>query len=83
MYSIILTDGTLKNINGDSIEWIERSRMVKIYNNRKVVARINMDNVVGWIESDNIAECENITKGFEDFTKMLFRQGMAESENKE
>ena len=80
MYSIFLTDGTLKNINGDSIEWLEKTRTVRIYSNRKVVARINMDNVAGWIDSDNVAECENITKGFEDFTKMMFKQGMAESE---
>lgn len=54
MFSIILTDGTLKNIEGDSIEWIEKSRMVKIYDFHKLVARINMNNVVGWINSDNI-----------------------------
>lgn len=80
MYSIMLTDGTLKNIKGDSIEWIEKTRTVRIYSNRKVVARINMDNVAGWIDSDNVAESENITKGFEEFTRLMFKQGNAESE---
>jgi hypothetical protein len=59
MYSIVLTNGTIKNIKGDIIEWIERARMVKIYNDRKLVARINMDNVVGWIDADCMIKSED------------------------
>ena len=33
--------------------------MVKFYNDRELVARINMDNVVGWIDADCKAESED------------------------
>ena len=47
MYSIILTNGKIVNINATVVEWCEKSRMVKLFNDRTIVARINMDNVVG------------------------------------
>ena len=52
MYSIILTNGKIVNINATVVEWCEKSRMVKLFNDRTIVARINMDNVVGWINTD-------------------------------
>jgi len=52
MYSIVLTDGKIINVNTTELEWIEKSRTIRIFNNRKVVARINMDNIVGWIDSN-------------------------------
>ena len=52
MYSIVLTDGKVININAESVEWCEKSRTIRLFNERHVVARINMDNVVGWIEED-------------------------------
>ena len=58
MYSIVLTDGKIINIEADEIQWGEKSQMVKFYNDREMVARINMDNVVGWIDADYKAESE-------------------------
>ena len=52
MYSIVLTDGKIINIKATEIEWYEKSRMIKLINDRQIVARINMDNVVGWIDTD-------------------------------
>ena len=58
MYSILLTDGKIININATEVEWCEKSRMIKLINGRQIVARINMDNVVGWIDADYKAESE-------------------------
>lgn len=52
MYSIVLTDGKIINIKADEVEWNEKTRMIKLINSRQIVARINMDNVVGWIDTD-------------------------------
>ena len=56
MYSIILADGKIINIKADEADWNEKTRTIRLINNseRKVVARINMDNVVGWINADMI-----------------------------
>ncbi len=59
MYSIVLTDGKIINIKADEIEWCEKTRMIKLINNEMIVARINMDNVVGWIDADYKAESED------------------------
>lgn len=58
MYSIILTNGKIINIKATGVEWYERSRMIKLIDDRKTVAKINMDNVVGWINADYKAESE-------------------------
>ena len=58
MYSIVLTDGKTIKIKANSAEWNEKTRMVKLINDRRIVARINMDNVVGWIDTDYKAESE-------------------------
>lgn len=58
MYSIVLTDGKIINIKADEVEWCEKARMIKLYNDRRIVARINMDNVVGWINAEYKGESE-------------------------
>lgn len=60
MYSIVLTDGKIVNIKATEVEWCEKARMIKLYNERRIVARINMDNVVGWIDTDYKAETEQV-----------------------
>lgn len=59
MYSIVLTDGKIINIKADEVEWCEKARMIKLINGKQIVARINMDNVVGWIDVDYNADKEN------------------------
>lgn len=52
-FGIILTDGKIIYIKADVVEWNEKNRMVLLINDRYVVARINMNNVVGYIVADN------------------------------
>lgn len=66
MYSIVLTDGKIINIKATEVEWIEKTRMIKLFNDRKVVARINMDNVVGWIDADYKAESKDKKQAWGD-----------------
>lgn len=59
MYSIVLTNGKIINIDATDLEWREKERMIKLFNNRTQVARINMDNVIGWIDADYKEEVRN------------------------
>ena len=52
MYSIVLTDGKIININANDVRWEEKNRMACFLKGRSLVARINMDNIAGWIETD-------------------------------
>ena len=54
MIGIVLKDGQTVNINATNVEWCENSRTIKLVNSndRDIVARINMDNVVGWVNTD-------------------------------
>ena len=58
MYSIgiVLKDGKVININATEVEWHEKSRTITLINNSEVIARINMDNVIGWIDTDHKVE---------------------------
>ena len=56
--SIVLTDGNIIKIKATEIEWNECERMALVFNNGRVVARINMDNVAGWINADYKAEID-------------------------
>ena len=53
MYSIVLTNGKVINVNATEVEWCEKSRTIRLIEGKQVVARINMDNVVGWIYAYN------------------------------
>ena len=58
MYSIVLTDGKIINVKATEVEWCEKARMIKLFKDRRMVVRINMDNVVGWIDADYMVESE-------------------------
>lgn len=58
MYSIVLTNGKIINVNATEVEWCEKSRTIKLIKSSNTVARINMDNIVGWINADYKAESE-------------------------
>ena len=60
MYNIVLTDGKIISIKANEVEWCREDRMIKLYNGRRIVARINMDNLVGWIDADYKAETEQV-----------------------
>jgi len=59
MYSIVLTDGKIVNINADVVECGERIKTVRFIKGNRLVARINMDNVVGWIETNSMVKNED------------------------
>lgn len=71
MYNIVLTDGKIINVNATEVEWCREDRMIKLYYGRRIVARINMDNVVGWIEADYKAESEDNEMTKEQKDKIL------------
>jgi hypothetical protein len=49
MYSIILKDGKIINIEADDMVFYEKAKIARFYyKNVRIVAEINMDNVVGW-----------------------------------
>ena len=62
MYSIILKDGKTINIKADAINikaddmvFYEKENIVRFYyNNVRMVAEINMNNVIGWARTDYI-----------------------------
>lgn len=58
MISILLTNGKIIDIKAAEVEWHEKSRMIKLFNYRQIVAEINIDNVVGWINADYKSERE-------------------------
>lgn len=65
MCSIVLTDGNIIKIKATEVEWDEIIRMILVHNDGRVVARINMDNVVGWINADYMTEINVIkTDGY-------------------
>lgn len=51
MYNIVLTDGKIIKIKAKEVEWNEKSRTIRLIDDGEVIARINMDNVVGWIDN--------------------------------
>lgn len=65
MCSIVLTEGNIIKIKATEVEWYEKIRMILVHNDGRVVARINMDNVVGWINADYMTEINVIkTDGY-------------------
>lgn len=55
MYSIILKDGKIINIEADDMMVYEKTNIVSFYCNKVImVAEINMDDVVGWAKTDFI-----------------------------
>jgi len=54
VFTIVFVDGQKINIIADHVEWNKESKTVKFYDERDIVARINMDNIIGWINSENI-----------------------------
>ena len=60
MYTIILKDGRTINIKADDmvLNVTEKIRVLRFYYGLKMIAEINMDNVVGWVRTDYIKDNE-------------------------
>lgn len=59
MYIIMLTNGKSIKITATEVDWCHNSKTIVFYFNNHVVARINMDNIVGWIEAARIKSVES------------------------
>lgn len=55
-YIIVLKSGKAINIRADSVHCDKTSQMLKLYNGISMVASLNMNNIVGWIEGDYMVE---------------------------
>lgn len=52
MYSIILKNGKIINIEADDIVYYEKFNLVRFYDSAtSIIAEINMDNVAGWVRT--------------------------------
>ena len=47
-WSIVLTNGNVLKIKANHCEFAKDTNAVRFYKDNTVVARINMDNIVGW-----------------------------------
>jgi hypothetical protein len=56
MYSIILKGGEIVKVRATSYDWEAYENIVRFYEDGEEVANISMDNVVGWINYDNMRE---------------------------
>lgn len=58
MYSVVLKDGKIININANSTDWWNKDRTLALCNDGNTVGVFNVDNIAGFIDSDCIAERE-------------------------
>ena len=59
MYSIILKNGKIINVTGDSSDWFNESRTLIISNGEVTVGIFSIDNISGFTKSDYMAESED------------------------
>jgi hypothetical protein len=52
VYSIVLKDGKIINVKANKIFWVREPGVITFYHDSDMVARINDDNIVGWINAD-------------------------------
>lgn len=58
MYSIVLKDGKTIDFNNIDIIYVKEDRTLKLYDGTKQIGRINMDSIVGWINTKYKEESE-------------------------
>ena len=52
MYSIVLKDGKIINVKANKVFWVREPGVITFYHDSDMVARINKNNIVGWIDAD-------------------------------
>lgn len=62
MYSIILKNGKTVTINATTVEWYQTDKMLRFLHKNNIVARINMDSIIGWAKTDHIVKSEEDEK---------------------
>ena len=58
MYSVVLKDGKIINVNANSADWWNKDRTLALCNDGNTVGVFNVDNIAGFINSDCIVESE-------------------------
>lgn len=53
-YRVVLTNGTTIPIDAEEVGITEGGRVLVFYSHNRLVAKFNMDNIAGWIESEHI-----------------------------
>lgn len=57
MYNIILKDRKVISINATEVDWEDNNKAILFYDKfNDMVARINMDDIIGWIKADNMVK---------------------------
>ena len=59
MYSIVLKNGKIINVNADSSDWFNESKTLILHNGEVTVGIFNIDNIAGFTKSDCMAESED------------------------
>lgn len=56
MYSIILKNGKIINVNADNSDWFNESKTLILHNGEVTIGIFNIDNISGFTKSDCMAE---------------------------
>lgn len=59
MYSVIMKNGKIINIDANSTDMCKDTRMLKLYSGIVIVGVFNVDNIIGWVKSDYMEESED------------------------
>lgn len=59
MYSIVLKNGKIINVNADSSDWFNESRSLVLHKGEITVGVFNIDGIAGFTKSDYMAERED------------------------
>lgn len=60
MYSIMMKDGKIINVNATGTGLWEEARTLTLYNGVATVGVFNIDSIIGWIDSDYMAESDDV-----------------------
>lgn len=58
MYIIVLKDGKIINVKADGASWDVEDRSISFFNGQHLVSAFNVDNIVGWINTNYMAESD-------------------------
>lgn len=57
-FSIILINGDTINFQADKVDFNPKTRLIKLFNDGHIIARFNVDNIAGVVNTDYMLERE-------------------------
>ncbi len=51
VYKVIFTSGNYVKVLADEVQLDSKLEHIRFFNDRRVIARFNMNNIAGWVES--------------------------------